>query len=200
MNRSRGFFHSEPTCTTVYTVVSMSRMSREAERRAWTAFVESAYAPSIATSRVTAINFTVDTEPIPQGSMGGICTTNAAGQPVTVLKADNPRTHRYRNLVGHAALQARAAADVHNVFAGPGVPVRVSITFVFKKPKSAPASRTYPTVPPDLDKLTRAVYDSLKGVLYADDGQVIDGEQHKIYGQPEGVHISVQLVESRGEI
>jgi Holliday junction resolvase RusA-like endonuclease len=150
-------------------------------------------------AKVTILNFTVDTEPVPQGSMGGVCTTNAAGQPITVLKADNQRTHGYRNLVGHAALRARAAVGIHEVFAGPGVPVRVSATFVFKRPKSAPASRTRPTVPPDADKLCRAILDSLKGVLFNDDAQVVELEGTKIYGQPERVQISVQLVESGGE-
>ena len=180
----------------------MARMGREAERRAWTTYFENGGAAQDYESRaakVTSINFTVDTEPIPQGSMSGVCTTDTQGNPVTVLKADNPRTHAYRNLVGHAALRARAAAGIHEVFAPADVPIRIAVTFVFKKPKSAPASRIYPTVKPDIDKLLRAVFDSLKGVLYADDSQVVGGEQNKIYGQPERVQISVQLVEREND-
>lgn len=173
------------------------RMTKDRHnRRAWTAYVESGAGNtwSIDTpSRVTSIDFTVDTKGIPQGSMSGICTEDAAGNPITVLKADNPRTHGFRNLVGFAALQARAAAGIHGVFAPTAVPIRVSITFVFKKPKSA-AARRYHTVKPDLDKLARACNDAMTGVLYADDAQIVSDEHHKIYGEPERVQISVQLV------
>lgn len=171
-------------------------MSRTAERNAWTTFVESgASSTRNTTSRPTEINFTVDTEPIPQGSMSGICTTRADGSPVTVLKADNPRTHAYRNLVGFAALRARAAAGIHEVFAGAHVPVRVAVTFVFERPKSVPASRTRPVVKPDCDKLARSTFDAMSGVLWADDAQVVDVEIRKIYGTPARVQINVQLVE-----
>lgn len=177
----------------------MGRMSRNAERAAWTSFVESRIDAPSTPHRVTSINFTVDCKGIPQGSMSGICTTKPDGTPVTILKADNPRTHPYRREVGFAALRARAAAGVHEVFAGPNVPVRVSITFVFERPKSAPASRIYPAYKPDLDKLTRATMDGMTGILYADDAQVVHDEHWKIYGVPARVQICVQLVEEHGE-
>lgn len=142
-----------------------------------------------------SINFHVPTEPIPQGSMSGACSTKADGTPLVIFKADNPRLHAFRDLVGLFARNARSMAGVHEVFAGPEIPVRVSITFVFEKPKSAPKRRTRPTVKPDIDKLTRACMDALTGILYHDDAQVVDDEHHKIYGTPEGVFICVQIVE-----
>jgi Holliday junction resolvase RusA-like endonuclease len=144
---------------------------------------------------VKSIDFMVPTEAIPQGSMRGICTTKADGSPVTVLKSDNPRLHAFRDLVGTFARNARSMAGVYELFAGPEIPVRVSITFVFEKPKSAPKGRIRPTVKPDMDKLTRACMDALTGILYHDDAQVVDDEHHKFYGTPEGVYISVQIVE-----
>jgi Holliday junction resolvase RusA-like endonuclease len=168
-------------------------------RNAWTAYFEARGAGAaqsiIDTPRITAINFMVDAEPIPQGSMSGVCTTRTDGSPVTILKADNKRTHAFRNQVGFAALEARAAAGIHGVFAGAGLPVRVAITFAFERPRSAPASRIRPTVKPDVDKLARACMDALTGVLYEDDGQVVDCELHKIYSSPARVQISVQLVQ-----
>lgn len=127
--------------------------------------------------------------------MSGICTTRADGTPVTVLKADNPRTHGYRNVVGFAALRARAAAGVHEVFAGAQIPVRVAVTFVFERPKTAPATRTRPSVKPDYDKLARSTMDALTGVLWVDDGQIVDAELHKIYGTPARVQITVELLQ-----
>jgi Holliday junction resolvase RusA-like endonuclease len=176
----------------------MTRMSRTAERRAWTEFVEAAENATGKTARrVTEISFSVECEPIPQGSMGGICTTKPNGSPMTVLKADNPRTHAYRRQIGFAALEARAAAGIHEVFAAAAVPVRVALTFVFERPKSAPASRTRPTVKPDYDKLARSTTDAMTGILWVDDAQVVDAELHKIYGAPAHVQITVELLEEK---
>lgn len=166
------------------------------QRRAWTAFIEAAESATGKTaSRVTEISFSVECEPIPQGSMSGVCTTKADGSPVTVLKADNPRTHAYRNQVGFAALKARADAGIHEVFAAAQLPVRLAMTFVFERPKSVHASRTRPTVKPDYDKLARSTADALTGILWVDDGQVVDAEIHKIYGAPAHVQITVELLE-----
>jgi Holliday junction resolvase RusA-like endonuclease len=170
----------------------MSRMSQD--RQAWTDYVEARETKLNAPNRPTAINFTVPTKAAPQGSMSGVAITRADGSPGTIFKSDNKRTHPYRNEVGFYALRARAAAGVHDIFAPDEAAVRVAITFVFAKPKSAPASRIRPTVKPDLDKLARSTADALTGVLYVDDAQVVDYELHKIYGKPECVVISVQIV------
>jgi Holliday junction resolvase RusA-like endonuclease len=164
------------------------------DRQAWTDFVERTEQAKIP-ARVTSISFTVDGKPAPQGSMKGVAITRADGSPGTIFKSDNPRTHPYREQVAWEALRARAAAGIHQLFAPITVPVAVSMTFVFKKPKSCPASRTRPVVKPDYDKLARSTTDALTGILYADDCQVVDGEQHKIYGDVEQVHICVRLVE-----
>ncbi|HTH42913.1 MAG TPA: RusA family crossover junction endodeoxyribonuclease [Terracidiphilus sp.] len=168
------------------------------QRQAWTDFVERGQNAQAAVDRLTrptAIQFIVDCAPASQGSMRGISILAADGSPRTVFKSDNPRTHPYRRAVGYAALNARAAAGVHEIFAGHDVPVRVAVTFVLKRPKYAPASRSRPVCKPDLDKLTRATMDALTGVLYVDDCQVVDDEHHKIYGSPECVHIRVEIVE-----
>jgi Holliday junction resolvase RusA-like endonuclease len=45
-----------------------------------------------------------------------------------------------------------------------------------------------------VDKLQRAVFDSLKGILYVDDGQVVDilAPTGKFYGLPERVEIIIE--------
>lgn len=146
-------------------------------------------------TKVRQIDFTVECKAAPQGSMSGIAITRPDGSLSTILKADNPRTHPYRDQVGWAALRARSKAGINEVFAAAHVPVRVSITFVFEKPKSAEASRWLPAYKPDLDKLTRSTMDGMTKILYADDDQVCSAEQNKIYGTPECVHVSVQLME-----
>jgi crossover junction endodeoxyribonuclease RusA len=56
----------------------------------------------------------------------------------------------------------------------PDAAVEVRIAFYLPRPKSAPRSRFYPTVRPDLDKLSRAVLDGITagGALH-DDSQVV---------------------------
>jgi crossover junction endodeoxyribonuclease RusA len=48
--------------------------------------------------------------------------------------------------------------------------------------------RRWPSVRPDVDKLTRAILDALTGVAYVDDGQVVATTQTKRYGddRPDG--------------
>jgi crossover junction endodeoxyribonuclease RusA len=172
----------------------MPKMNRKAEREAWTAFVENQAAGASAPMRPTSINFTVECKPAPQGSMSGVAITRDDGSPGTIFKADNKRTHPYRNQVGFEALRARAAAGVHDVFAPAETPVRLGLTFFFSRPKSAPKSRVYPVVKPDYDKLARSTTDALTGILYADDCQVVSCEINKFYGEPERVQISTAIV------
>jgi Holliday junction resolvase RusA-like endonuclease len=68
-------------------------------------------------------------------------------------------------------------------------PIAISLIFNMIKPKTV--NRQMPTVPPDLDKLIRAVLDGLTGVAYKDDGQVVRITAVKIYGQKIGVQIGV---------
>jgi len=51
---------------------------------------------------------------------------------------------------------------------------------------------------PDLDKLDRAVFDALSGVVYDDDGQVSEQSSKKVYGfavGPPGAKITITLLD-----
>ena len=70
-------------------------------------------------------------------------------------------------------------------------PVKVSITFLFVRPKShwkgngADITGTAPadmTVKPDIDKTTRACLDAMTGRVYRDDAQVTHLDAVKVYG------------------
>jgi Holliday junction resolvase RusA-like endonuclease len=176
-------------------------MGVAAEREAWTKFVEDREPKpaSQAKPRPTRINFTVDGKPAPQGSMKGVAITRADGTPGTIFKSDNPRTHPYRKQVAWAALRARAAAGITNeLFAPAGVAVRMGMTFVFVRPKSAPKTRVFHTVKPDCSKLIRSTEDAMIGVIYEDDCQIVGYDTlEKIYGEAECVHVSVRLAEER---
>lgn len=65
-------------------------------------------------------------------------------------------------------------------------PVWVGATYFFARPKYHYTSKgdikpqyrdVYPTIKPDLDKLDRAIFDALTGIVYRDDAQVV-GRTH----------------------
>lgn len=68
-------------------------------------------------------------------------------------------------------------------------PINIVLQFQVLKPKSA--TRLYPSVKPDLDKLIRAVLDALTGIVYLDDSQVIGIHASKRYDTTQGVSIGV---------
>lgn len=77
-----------------------------------------------------------------------------------------------------------------------GAPVAMVADFYFARPRSVSIKkRRAMTVKPDVDKLLRAIFDSCKGVLYADDANVVDAHPRKHYaalGEPERVEIQIQ--------
>ena len=71
--------------------------------------------------------------------------------------------------------------------------VELEVTFYRPRPKGhfgtgrnagqlKPSAPQYPLPAPDNTKLRRAIEDSLKGVVYHDDSQIVDGHDHKRYG------------------
>lgn len=71
-------------------------------------------------------------------------------------------------------------------------PIRLELLFLLPRPKTV--VRQFPTVrgTGDLDKLERAVYDAMTGIVYKDDAQVCDAHPRKEYtdGEP-GVWITI---------
>lgn len=61
----------------------------------------------------------------------------------------------------------------------------VQVIFYFAKPASAPKKRRLMTRRPDLDKLFRAIGDSLTKVVYPDDSQLIEIRARKEYVPPD---------------
>tara|TARA_R110000868_G_scaffold338487_1_gene599256 strand:- start:1332 stop:1721 length:390 start_codon:yes stop_codon:yes gene_type:complete len=119
------------------------------------------------------INFFVDGQPIPQGSMKVI-----NGH---VIHSQGSALAAWRSAI---ALSAKiAGAKPH------GEPVAIDIAFTMAKPRTV--TRPEPSVAPDLDKLIRAVLDGLTAIAYRDDGQVTQITATKEYGERPGVSVSV---------
>ena len=128
-------------------------------------------------------SFTVYGTPKPKGSTisfkhaktGKVITQNACeGLPF------------WMDVVRTAALQARPDGWPMDR------PVHVRAEFAFKRLKKP---RVFHVTRPDVDKLLRAILDSLSGVVYADDSQVYELEGRKQYDDslPTGEGVTVYL-------
>lgn len=78
--------------------------------------------------------------------------------------------------------------------------VHLSVEFVMPRPTSLPRNKPTPLAVkrPDLDKLVRAICDSLTGVVYADDSQAISHDVWKRIaeiGEQPGANIAVTALE-----
>jgi Holliday junction resolvase RusA-like endonuclease len=127
--------------------------------------------------------------PKPQGS-GRAFLNKRTGQPIYVSKTRNVSEWRQ-------AIKDMVAWQ----WEGPPIDgaVALSLVFISTRPKSA-HKRVFHTVTPDVDKLTRAVGDALKGVAYTDDSRVISSAPTKLYGDEPGVHILLWEIESPDDL
>lgn len=75
--------------------------------------------------------------------------------------------------------------------------VEIDQIFLLRKPSSV--QRLLPTVPPDLDKLERGLFDALTlANIWSDDSLVVISHSRKVYakhGEPTGVFINIREVE-----
>lgn len=124
---------------------------------------------------MTEVEFTVDGVPVPQGSK----TIGRGGGKVWLRDANATKLKPWREKVAAAARDAGARFD------GP-----VTVTLMFTMPRPKKSRFKLPAVKPDLDKLTRAVFDGLTdGGLIADDALVVELRARKIYGEEPRVFV-----------
>jgi Holliday junction resolvase RusA-like endonuclease len=74
-------------------------------------------------------------------------------------------------------------------------PVKVIMTFWLPRPRTV--DREVPSVPPDIDKIVRAVLDPMTGIIIEDDARVVDlvaSKRYETEAEPPGVEIVVQPV------
>jgi crossover junction endodeoxyribonuclease RusA len=128
------------------------------------------------------ITFDVIGRPAPQGSKKSI-GNNRFIESSKFLPA-------WRNTVKQAAEDAVTIEGWAKVSG----PVELEVMFYLDRPSSiSRTKRPYPTVPPDCDKLLRAIGDSLTGVVYEDDAQICRVLAWKTYAdtRPPGAFIRV---------
>jgi Holliday junction resolvase RusA-like endonuclease len=116
------------------------------------------------------------------------------GRLAVSVTDDNPKSRDWKKAVASAAREA---------YAGPLLDGPLAVSFVFYRPRckghlgkngvkaSAPA---FPTTRPDVLKLARAVEDSLTGVIWRDDAQIVAERLYKEFGEPARVEITVEVL------
>jgi Holliday junction resolvase RusA-like endonuclease len=96
-----------------------------------------------------------------------------------IVQVNSTKHKRWRNAVSFAALDL-----VGPDFQLLDEPLQLSVIFYLPRPKSV--TREYPAVMPDVDKLLRAVFDSLSGIIYLDDSRIIQATAQKLYADDRG--------------
>lgn len=129
------------------------------------------------------IEFTVHGKPQPQGSIKAF---TPKGWTRPILTSDNKTLKPWRQDVATLAQIAMAGAPLEMG------PVSVTISFWFSRPKSTKKSVIHKITKPDLDKLQRAAYDAMTGIVYKDDSQIVENHNFKTFQDAEGALITVE--------
>jgi len=124
-----------------------------------------------------SFSFTVfGTDPAPQGSKKYVGTRRtAAGANIPLIIEASPKLPAWRKAVDEAVRQAMQDSGDLSKFEG-----AVKVEAVFYLTRKPSVKRELPTVPPDVDKLTRALLDACKAV-WTDDALVVRLEVSKKY-------------------
>ncbi len=137
--------------------------------------------------RVTGVSFRVLGTPAPKGSYRIVGT----GKRSRVIP-DNEATKPWETAVGwHAKIAMRA----HAPFANRALAAR--LTFYLPRPPSV--TDAWPQTKPDIDKLTRATFDAMEGIVFDNDSRVVELEVSKHYArvdEPPGCFVAVDAMEA----
>lgn len=141
---------------------------------------------------MTAVAFFARGIPVPQGSPTAFA--RPGGRAIVVSGATGRGTHgrRLADWRQVVAIAARDAMGQRPVLTGP---VEVELDFRMPRPKShfradgplKPNAPTWVTTRPDGDKLERAAWDSLTGVVVSDDAVIASWAGSKAYPDEDGV-------------
>lgn len=131
------------------------------------------------------ISFTVQTKPVPQARPRFFVRHSGFR---THVGAYNPKQCKsFKEAIAwHARIKAMEVG-LKGVLTGP-----ISISLIFQMGQNG--KEVYHTKRPDLDNLAKAVKDALKGIIYADDSQIVEAHLYKQYGEP-GINITIKQLE-----
>ena len=140
------------------------------------------------------------------GTKGSTRSFRSAGTGKIVTISDNARLKCWTAAVRLAAAKAWKAASNGATTSPTLRPVVLTTTYHLPRPKAhygtgrnagrlKDSAPTFPTTKPDLDKLDRAIGDSLTQLVYVDDAQVVDCNSRKRYADDTTPGVTVEVCE-----
>jgi len=135
------------------------------------------------------LKFTIFGVPQPQGSTRAFIPQ---GWTRPVITTDNTKLKPWRQELAQTKMIAMRECGAQ--LAARGVPISITLTFYFDKPKSEKKAAVHKVTKPDVDKLLRAVLDALTGIAYADDAQVCECRVAKSFGSPARLEVHVSTL------
>jgi Holliday junction resolvase RusA-like endonuclease len=134
---------------------------------------------------------------------GGSKTPGVTNEGRRFVRDSNPAVKEWRRRIVDKAAEAMEGKEL---LTGP---LRLEVAFYLKRPKGhlgtgrnskavKPSAPEWPITRPDTTKLLRALEDALKGVVWADDSQVVRQEATKWYALPGEPPRAVVYVEELG--
>jgi Holliday junction resolvase RusA-like endonuclease len=157
----------------------------------------------VKTLRVVVLSFFVQGTPVPQGSKKA--WYNAKTRQVQMYEDAGVRHSTWRHEVSGYARQAMA--DAHLVHPLTDA-LLVHIEFRLQRPANhygtgrnantlKPSAPAFPAKVPDIDKLTRSIFDSMTSIVFVDDSQVVTLNARKRWAdrftEQEGVKVAIAL-------
>jgi Holliday junction resolvase RusA-like endonuclease len=138
-----------------------------------------------------SIKIEVMTRPVPQARPRFSRGKSFFGK---VRAYDPERSRNYKEFISwHAKTKAKELGIVEPIKGA----VTMELVFQMGEPNWY-GNGKYHTKRPDIDNLTKAVKDALKGIIYADDSQIVEAHLYKQYGVPK-VIITVTALEEELE-
>lgn len=144
------------------------------------------------------VHFVVPGIPQPQGSARAYTYRRKAEKGGGIgarVDSDNPKLKSWRRDVGNIARQAHRGPALKG-------PIRVVAVFYLHRPKSLRGPKAH-TTRPDVDKIARGLADSLTGIVYEDDGQIVQFKVSKCYaglGESPRADIAITALPEEGRL
>lgn len=129
-----------------------------------------------------AFSVQVNIKPVPQARPRFFVRYSGFRRFVGAYDPDKCKT--YKEVIAWHARTEAFRQGLQNPVGGP-----ISIKLIFQMGKNG--KEVYHTKKPDIDNLAKAVKDALKGIIYADDSQIVEAHLFKQYGEPM-VRIEIQ--------
>jgi len=136
----------------------------------------------------TEIQFVVPGQPIAKGR------PKFARRGKFVTAYSPAKTVNYEGLVAHAASFAMAGRDLIQGAVSVDLDIRLQIpeSWSNKKKIAAANGEIAATKRSDIDNITKGIFDGMNGVVWRDDGQVVEASQRKRYAETPGVVVIVR--------